>query len=471
MPAETQHIEFKSGFNDEVIETLTAFANSKGGKVLVGVADKGTPVKGFTIGAESIQKWLNEIKTKTQPAIIPDAEVVKYKGVEVVEFSVQEFPVKPVGCRGRYFKRVKNSNHQLTPIEISDMNLQTLQVSWDAYPAPNVSMADIDLNKVQKFTAKVNATGRFSLSGIPEDDLKKLRLINNGKISNAALLLFAKEDTIYNVHVGRLKTPSTIIDDRILRLTLFEVVDEIMKYLVSQIKFAFEITGKTTQRTEIPEYPLPALRELVLNAVIHRDYLSPVDIQIKVFDNYITFFNPGNLFGALTIESLKTNTYQAYARNKLIAEAFYLTGDIEKYGSGFRRIKEALDDYPTMQLLCEEVPNGFLATVSYTQQKISTENVTENVTEKDTIENIDEKLDEKLGERLGENVTENREYQILNLIRIDNKISTFQLAEKLNITRRTIHRDLDKLKAKGLLERIGPDKGGYWKVKVAFKKF
>jgi ATP-dependent DNA helicase RecG len=88
MPTETQHIEFKSGFNEDVIETLTAFANTKGGRVLVGVANNGDPVKGFTIGQESIPQWLNEIKTKTQPAIIPDAEIVEYRGTEVVEFKV-----------------------------------------------------------------------------------------------------------------------------------------------------------------------------------------------------------------------------------------------------------------------------------------------------------------------------------------------------------------------------------------------
>ncbi len=119
-----------------------------------------------------------------------------------------------------------------------------------------------------------------------------------------------------------------------------------MKYLISHIKFAFEITGKTTQRTEIPEYPLEALRELVLNAIVHRDYLSPADIQIKIFDNSIRFFNPGELHHSLSMEDLKTNSYPAYARNKLIAEAFYLTGDIEKYGSGFVRVRQAIKKYP-----------------------------------------------------------------------------------------------------------------------------
>lgn len=89
-------------------------------------------------------------------------------------------------------------------------------------------------------------------------------------------------------------------------------------------------------------YPLPALRETLLNAVVHRDYANPSDIQIKIFDDRITFFSPGKLFGGLTIEDLKTDNYQSHTRNKLVAEAFYLTKNIEKYGSGFIRIRREL---------------------------------------------------------------------------------------------------------------------------------
>ena len=449
---ESLTVEFKTSFNEEVIETLSAFANTKGGKVLVGVANSGLPVKNFKIGEESIQQWLNEVKNKTQPSIIPNVEVINYKNNKVVEFSIQEFPVKPIAFRGRYFKRVKNSNHQLSPIEISDMNMQTLQVSWDSYPAQNTSMKDIDLKKVHEFINKVNEKGRFYLSGKHEADLNKLKLIRNGKISNAALLLFAKEEIIYNVHLGRFKTPSMIIDDRMLRLPLFEVVEETMKYIISQIKFAFEIKGMPTQRTEIPEYPLDALRELVLNAVIHRDYLSPTDIQIKIFDNYISFFNPGGLHSNLSVDDLKTDSYSAYARNKLIAEAFYLTGDIEKYGSGFLRIRDALSLYPTMKMDFKEIGGGFMVTVSYTKQKTST----------DIAENSIEESGMKGGMKSGmKNTADN----ILMLIRDNNSISISDISEKLDISRSAIQKHVENLKSKGLIERIGADKGGYWKVK------
>lgn len=129
MNSENQNIEFKSGFNDSVIETLTAFANTKGGKVYIGVNDKGNPIKNFATGKESTQNWLNEIKNKTQPSIIPDVESVVMEGKEINCLSVHEFPVKPVAFRGRYYKRVKNANHQLSAIEIANLSMQSLQVS------------------------------------------------------------------------------------------------------------------------------------------------------------------------------------------------------------------------------------------------------------------------------------------------------------------------------------------------------
>lgn len=139
------------------------------------------------------------------------------------------------------------------------MNLQSLQLSWDSYITPDKTIADLDSNKVNKFIQKVNTSGRFNMVDHWKQNLEKLKLISGNKITHAAWLLFSKENTSYNVHLGRFKTPSMIIDDKMFNGTLFEVVESTMNYLLGQIKVAFEITGKTTQRNEIFEYPLPAL--------------------------------------------------------------------------------------------------------------------------------------------------------------------------------------------------------------------
>ena len=328
--------------------------------------------------------------------------------------------------------------------------MQSLQLSWDSYPAQGKSLENLDSYKVTVFIEKVNATGRFKLDGSWIENLQKLKLVDAKGITNAAWLLFGKETTGYNVHLGRLKTPSLIIDDKMLNGTLFDAVEETMRYIIGQIKVAFEITGMPTQRTEIFEYPLPALREIVLNAIIHRDYMSLIDIQIKIFDNYITFYNPGILYGNVTVEELNKDNYQAHARNKLIAEAFYLTGDIEKYGSGLIRIRKEIKEYPTMKMEFGEIQSGFLLTLRYTKQKIS----------------VRENEEVNVGVDVGVNVGVNVGVKTL-LIFIENNPGTNALAmeKQFKVTQRTIERWIKTLREENKIEFKGvPKTGGYWKI-------
>lgn len=177
--------------------------------------------------------------------------------------------------------------------------------------------------------------------------------------------------------------------------------------------------------------------------------MSPIDIQIKIFDRSITFYNPGSLYGDLTIEQLKKDNYQAHTRNKLIAEAFYLAGDIEKYGSGFLRIRDEIKTYSTMRFDFENAPNGFMAHFVYDVQKTKLDNNSYFVIQPT--------------ENFTENFTENQRH-IIGLIRKNPTITIDQLAVKINITRRAVINNTNKLKKKGLIKRIGPAKGGYWEV-------
>jgi ATP-dependent DNA helicase RecG len=135
-------------------------------------------------------------------------------------------------------------------------------------------------------------------------------MVKKDIVTNAAMILFSKNNLFYNVHVGRFKTSSLIIDERMFNGNLFDVVDETARFINSHLKVAFEITGITTQRTEIVEYPVAALRELILNSLIHRDYTSPSDVQIKIFDQKISFFNPGILYGNISMEDLKEDIHR-----------------------------------------------------------------------------------------------------------------------------------------------------------------
>ncbi len=125
---ESETVEFKAGFNKEIIISLVAFANTKGGKVIIGVDNKGR-VTGIDAGPETVQRYLNEVKVATYPQILPNVDEHEIEGKTVLVFEISEYPVKPISFKNRYYKRVKNSNHLLTLDEIVDLQQQSLNIS------------------------------------------------------------------------------------------------------------------------------------------------------------------------------------------------------------------------------------------------------------------------------------------------------------------------------------------------------
>ena len=150
---ESDVLELKQSFNKEAIQTISAFANTKGGTLLIGI-NASNEIVGIQFGEETIQNYMNQIKQATSPSIFPDIETIEINGKWILVISVDEFPVKPISYKDRYYKRVQNSNHVMNLAEISNMHLQSLQLSWDAYEYPNGSLKDIDMvkNKVTKYT-------------------------------------------------------------------------------------------------------------------------------------------------------------------------------------------------------------------------------------------------------------------------------------------------------------------------------
>ena len=129
--SESKTVEFKTAFNKDVIETLVAFANAEGGNLYVGVRDDGRVV-GVQLAAESETTWVNEIKSKTAPSIIPDVERLDVNGKTVVRFRIPPLPVKPTSVQGRYYMRKGKSNHLMSISELSELYLKSTSSSWDA---------------------------------------------------------------------------------------------------------------------------------------------------------------------------------------------------------------------------------------------------------------------------------------------------------------------------------------------------
>jgi ATP-dependent DNA helicase RecG len=358
---EGSQLEFKSSFNVEAIEALVAFANTAGGMVLIGLADDGE-VKGVSVGRESLQNWINEIKTKTSPILIPEAEIIDIDGRQVVALSIQEYPVKPVSLRGKYYKRVANANHVLSTSEVVNLHLQTFNTSWDYHPNPQFSIEDISLDKVQAAIELLNRD-RISISEDPLTFLIKNDLLREGAVTNAAYLLFKKEDSVLTtIELGRFQTDTIIKDTARSKADLLTQVEDVLAFIKKHINKAVIITG-AAQNLEKWQFPLEAIREIVMNMIVHRDYRLASDSVVKVYDHKIEFYNPGRLPERVSIEDLLSNQYPSTPRNKLIADFCKTLGLIEKYGSGIRRILHSLQTEGLPPPTFQHVGEGFMVTI------------------------------------------------------------------------------------------------------------
>ena len=141
--------------------------------------------------------------------------------------------------------------------------------SWDSYSHDRAGLDDLNVQQITEFIAEVNSSGRFQLDESPLAALEKLRLIRGEQPTHAAMLLFAVQPLFYHIRVGRFKSAATIIDDLQITATLFTAVDEALRAVRSHLTLSYKFDG-SAQRIETWEYPLPALREAILNAVVHR---------------------------------------------------------------------------------------------------------------------------------------------------------------------------------------------------------
>jgi len=339
---ESDTLDFKESFDRRAKETVGAFSNTIGGIILLGVGNHGEVI-GLTVGKNTLSDIAHKISDATDPTVIPEVEALEHEEKTIVLIRIKEFPLKPVSVRGRCYRRVGDSTRQMTSQEIAEMHLHSTGSSWDALSARGKTLEDIDIENVRRYIRNANATGRRNLD-IGEDPLKvleKLELVKDDKPTWAAVLLFGRtpQSPLVQaaVHCGRFKEDVVIIDDRLIRGTIVDQVNEVMDFMRKNTNVRFVITGKP-QRDEIWDYPLDALREAVLNAICHRDYADSAEIQIKIHDDRLTIWSPGLLPPGITLKELYEPDHSSKPRNKLIAQVFYDTGWIEKYGSGIQRI-------------------------------------------------------------------------------------------------------------------------------------
>lgn len=398
--SESEIVEFKNSLSeiDQILETISAFSNTKGGTIYIGVADDGQ-IKGVSIGKGTLESLANSIKQNTDPKIFPDIIEVKKYSKTIIKVYVPEYPVKPVWVKEKVFIRVGKTNQRITVEKIRELIKTNTPFHWDKQISSEFKLSDISVKDIKYFVQRVKDERNSDLEPKAKTSavLEKLNLVKSGKLTNAAILLFGKDPQKYFprslVKCALFADNKAIdfLDFKDVGGTIINQVPEVLLFLRKQLNISVKISGKP-ERDEIWEIPREALREAVINAICHRSYEDTGNVQVRIFNNKVEIWNPGTIPESITIESLKKE-HRSIPRNELIARCFYLIKYIEQWGTGTNRIinlcKEAGLKEPKF-----EIRNGDFV-VTFFRKKIREEKpVTElrlNETQKKIIKFIAEK--------------------------------------------------------------------------------
>ena len=273
---------------------------------------------------------------------------------------------------------------------------------------------------------------------------------SNGKIKNAGYVLFGKKINIQlRAAIFATEEKTTFLDMQDFNGNIFKLIDAGEQYIAQNIRWSVNFNTGTFTREDIPEVPIRAMREILCNSFCHRAWNEPYDNYLAIYKNRIEICNPGFFTEEATPEDYINKEEPSRPRNPLIAQILYLSGEIERWGSGIKNVYETCQE-EKIETRFEDRKTAFFAVV----YRKDIEGLIAN-TEKSLNNNVPINVPVKITET---------EKQIIYLMSNNPNITQKQLAEKLNVTEKTIKRNTLKLKEKGILVRIGSDKNGYWKI-------
>lgn len=453
MNEENQNIEYKESWRDEYLKWICGFANAQGGKLYIGIDDKGNAV-----GVKDARRLMEDIPNKVRDTmgIVIDIDLENKAGKDVIVITV---PVHeyPVNFRGEYHYRSGSTKQLLRGTALTRFLLKKTGKTWDSVPVENVTADDLDKESFDIFKREAIRSGRMSEEDLKlsrEQLLESLNLYEDGKLKRAAILLFHRNPEKWItgswVKIGFFLNDADIrYQDEIhgsLMMQAERTIDLLYtKYLIAEISY------DNITRIEHYPYPKDAVREALFNALIHQDFAAGIPVQISVYSDKLYISNDCVFPDNWTAQTLMQK-HRSLPHNPNIANTFFRAGFIESWGRGIEKICTICKNYgiaePVYTVHPGDIMLMFSANQSATQKNIEN-NVVENVVENK------------------ENVVENKENVVENILKSILKvpsISTKELATMYSLSARQVQRIMTKMKDQGLIRRVGPDKGGHWEV-------
>ena len=448
---ENQNTEWKESWRDEYLKWLCGFANAEGGVLVIGRNDKGMPV-----GVADAKKLLADLPNKIRDVlgIMADVRLASDAGKDLIEIHVDPYPY-PVNYKGEYHFRSGSTKQELKGAALDKFLLAKQGRTWDGVPVPDVTVRSLSKDAVEAFRTRARQSKRMTPADLKESAaglIDKLHLSDGKYLKRAAVLAFHPEPERFVtgafVKIGYFRTNDDLLYHDEVHGDLFTQVSRTMDLLLTKYLKA-AITYRGIQRVETFPVPEPALREAVLNAIIHKDYASGAPVQISVYADKLMVWNPGQLPPAWTVEKLKTK-HASQPFNPDIANVFFRAGEIEAWGRGVERIFAACREARFPEPVIEQEPAGLWISFPFSP---------------DIVKRVESA--ESLRETEGETPVKTRvktPEKILAVLAEHPVYSLADVAASIGKSLSAVERAVAKLTADGKLQRVGPAKGGHWEV-------
>lgn len=461
---ESKNIEYKVAVpkkSEKYMKTVVAFANGNGGKIVFGIDDKTLEIVGMD--EDNIFKTLdaitNAISDSCEPRIRPDVtlQTVNDKTVIVVEIlpgAMRPYYIKSEGMTEGTYMRVSGTTRPVEGYMLKELILEGQNRYFDSEPCRELQITDEDIQnlcKTMKETAIKNTWQNSEKAKIK--DITKNTLLSWGILTEVQGEIFPTN--AYALLTGQLRMQPVIqcglfkgkdrayfADRKEFDGPIQNQVDAAYQYVLEKINMGMQIQG--IYRQDVYELPTDSVRELIANAVAHRSYLEPGNIQVAIFDDRLEVTSPGMLLNNVSIKKMMEG--YSKPRNPAIANAFAYMKIIEKWGTGIPRIFRECREYglPDPELIDFD---GDFRVNMYRNTAI------------DYSPRVNDRVNDKVNDRVNE-----IEEKILKFIDNDPAITITQLSMELELSRKTIAAKLKTLKEKKMIERVGSSRKGYWKI-------
>jgi ATP-dependent DNA helicase RecG len=470
---ENQNIEYKQSWRDDYLKWICGFANADGGRLFIGINDNGQ-----VVGVSQADKLLEDIPNKVRDilGILVDVNLKSTPDGNYIEVIVESYPY-PINYKGQYHYRSGSTKQELKGAALDRFLLRKQGKNWDGVPIPYVKVEDLDLSTISIFRKRALKSKRLSSDFLEESDhrlLEKLHLFEGQYLKRASVLLFYSDPERYItgafIKIGYFQNNADILYHDEIHGNLFSQIDQVMNLLLTKYTKSL-ISYEGLQRIE--NYPVPeaALRETLLNAVVHKDYACSAPVQISVYHDKILFWNPGVLPDGWTEDTLiRKHASQPY--NPDIANVFFRSGMIEAWGRGVEKVIDACRKSGLKEPDFRYEKTGlwveFVFSIQETESTAQENEETTQETESTTQEN--EETTQEIEATTQENeisTQETTQQKILSSIKDKPDITRRELAEKVGISSNGVKYHLDKLKNRGVIRHVGATKKGYWEILIA----